>query len=102
MRNLSRYFTLFAATILMSLATMGGCVEIGAAIDCQQMCDELQTCIDSDLNVDRCTERCENRADSSRLRKRLDQCTDCLDEGYACAEITTACPICEIVTDALL
>jgi type II secretory pathway component PulF len=102
MRNVSRYFTLLAATTAALIATMGGCVAIGASIDCEQMCDQLETCMDGDLNVGRCIDRCEDQAEDSRLRKRLDQCTDCLDRGYACAEITRACPVCEEVTDALL
>ena len=102
MRNVSRYLTLLVATTAALLATLGGCVAIGAAIDCEQMCNQLETCIDGDLNVDRCIDRCEDQAESNRLRKRLDQCTDCLDQGYACAEIPRACPVCEEVTDALL
>lgn len=102
MRNSWRYLTLLTASAITLMATLGGCVAIGAAIDCEQMCDQLQTCIDGDLSVGRCVDRCEDEAESTRLRKRLDQCTDCLDRGYACAEVTRACPVCEEVTDALL
>jgi hypothetical protein len=54
------------------------------------------------LNTKRCSERCEDRAESNKLRKQLDECTDCLDQGYACAEISDQCPACQGVTDALL
>jgi hypothetical protein len=102
MRNILRYFTLLSATSFILLATLGGCADIGAAIDCEQMCDELQTCIDGDLNEHKCYDRCEDKAESNTLRKQLDACTDCLDQGYACAEISDHCPACKGVTDALL
>ena len=102
MRNLPRYITLFVATSLTLLATLGGCANIGAAIDCDQMCEQLETCVDGNLDVHRCADRCEDKADSNKLRKQLDDCTDCLDQGYACAEVSEQCPACQGVTDALL
>jgi type II secretory pathway component PulF len=102
MSTFPRYITLFAATTFTLLATLGGCAQIGAAIDCDQMCEQLQTCIDGDLDVHRCADRCEDKAESNKLRKQLDECTDCLDQGYACAEMSQQCPACEGVTDALL
>jgi hypothetical protein len=102
MSKIIRYFSLFSATSFILLATLGGCADIGAAIDCEQMCDELQTCIDGDLNVHRCYDRCEDKAESNKLRKQLDSCTDCLDRGYACGEIHDQCPVCEGLTKELL
>src|SRR6478735_1225480 len=100
--HLSRYFTLLTATSFILLTTLGGCAKIGAAIDCDQMCDELKTCIDGDLDHHHCSDRCEDKAESNRLRKQLNDCTDCLDQGYACGEIGDKCPSCQGVTDALL
>jgi hypothetical protein len=102
MRHFPRYFSLFAATTLTLLATLGGCSNIGAAIDCDQMCEQLETCVDGNLDVRRCADRCEDKAESNKLRKQLDECTDCLDQGYACAEVSEQCPACKGVTDALL
>lgn len=102
MQKLLRYATLFSITGFMLLASLGGCANIGAAIDCEQMCDQLQTCIDGDLDKHRCYDRCEDKAESNKLRKQLDSCTDCLDQGYACAEVSDKCPSCQGVTDALL
>jgi hypothetical protein len=102
MRNILRYFTLLSATSFILLATLGGCADINAAMDCEQMCDELRTCIDGDLDVHKCHDRCEDKAESNKLRKQLDSCTDCLDQGYACAEISDHCSACKGVTEALL
>lgn len=102
MRHVLRFITLSSATVFLLCATLGGCATIGAAIDCDQMCNELQTCIDGNLDVGHCTDRCEDKAESNKLRKQLDACTDCLDQGYACAEISKECPACQGVTDALL
>jgi hypothetical protein len=102
MRHSPRYATLFFATALTLLAALGGCAKIGEAIDCDQMCGELQVCIDSNLDVSRCSNRCEDKADNNTLRQQLDACTDCLDQNYACGEIPDKCPACEGVTDELL
>jgi hypothetical protein len=97
-----RYLTLCSASSFLLLATLGGCAQIGAAIDCDQMCEELETCVDGKLNVDHCRDRCQDKAESNKLRKQLDACTDCLDEGWACGEVSDHCPACQGVTDALL
>lgn len=102
MRKISRYTTLFFLLGVLGMATLGGCAQIGEAIDCDQMCHQLRTCIEGNLDVDRCTDRCEDRTDTSAMRNQLDDCTDCLDHGYACAEVATECPMCKGVTDALL
>ncbi len=102
MRSFSKSVTTFVATSLALLATLGGCSTIGKAIDCDQMCDDLNTCIDGDLDVHHCADRCEDKADNKKLRNQLDDCTDCLDHGYACAEIPQKCMSCQFVTDALL
>lgn len=102
MRHSLRIATLFVITSLAALTSLGGCADIGEAIDCDQMCEELETCIDSDLNVHRCSDRCEDEADNSRFRDKLDECTDCLDRDYACGEIEDRCPICADVADELL
>ena len=100
--RLAHSLTVFAVTSLMLLTALGGCAKIGAAIDCDQMCEELHTCIDGNLDVGHCSDRCEDKADSNKLRKQLDECTDCLDQGYACAEIADQCPACQGVSDSLL
>jgi hypothetical protein len=102
MRFISRHVTLFSFLALGVLLSAGGCSDIGEAIDCDQMCNQLQVCVDGDLDVERCADRCEDKADDNSLRSELDDCTDCLDQDYACAEIPEHCPACQAVTDALL
>jgi hypothetical protein len=103
MRRYPRYATLLMATAFAMLTTLGGCSDIGEAIDCDQMCEQFQVCIDGDLDTHRCTDRCEDKADDSNsFRDKLDACTDCLDKNYACGEIEDKCPVCADVTEALL
>ena len=103
MRSLPKRITasLFAIFALFGV-TSSGCSEIGEAIDCEQMCEQIQVCIDGDLDVERCSDRCEDKADNDRLRNQLDDCTDCLDQDYACAEVPEHCSSCEGITEALL
>ena len=102
MRLIPRYLTTLSFLALAAMASTGGCSAIGEAIDCDQMCNQLQVCVDSDLDVERCADRCEDKADSNTLRRQLDDCTDCLDRDYACAEVPEHCSACQEVTDALL
>jgi hypothetical protein len=102
MLSFLRYSTTLLAAGLTLAATLGGCSTIAKAIDCDQMCEQLQTCVDGDLDVQRCADRCEDKADNHELRSRLDSCTDCLDQNYACAEVPEECSSCQEVSDALL
>ena len=102
MRKFAKSTFIVVAALFTGLTTLGGCTEIGAAIDCEQMCEQLQTCIDSDLSVRRCSDRCEDKAEKDELRHKLDDCTDCLDRRVACEEMADECPVCAEVTDALL
>ena len=87
MKSLGRTLGVFAFTAFALLTTAGGCSDIGEAIDCNQMCEKMQTCFDSDLDVNDCEESCEDRVDDSPLAEKLDACTDCMDRGYSCSEI---------------
>lgn len=101
MRYFSRYLTLAGLLALASVTTLGGCAKIGEAVDCDQLCETLRTCVDGDLSVHRCRERCEDDTDTSAMRNHLDDCTDCLDRGYACAELSDECPMCQDLLDEL-
>jgi hypothetical protein len=101
MRSFIRYIAAFALTALPLLAVTGGCSGIGEAIDCDQMCTSLHDCMDSDLDIHTCAERCEDKAENDALAKKLDRCTDCLDHDYACAEIPDRCSMCQEVADAI-
>jgi len=102
MRNSLKYTTLFIISTFTMLSTLGGCSKIGEAIDCDQMCEEIQTCVDGSLDVQRCSDRCEDKADDNKLRRQLDECTDCLDQNYSCGEITDQCPACDGVIEELI
>jgi hypothetical protein len=102
MRFMARHLTTVSFLALVLLATTGGCSAIGEAIDCEQMCNQLQVCVDGDLDVGRCEDRCEDKADNNTLRRKLDDCTDCLDQDYACAEVPEHCGACQEVSEALL
>jgi hypothetical protein len=102
MRHFSRYLTLAGLLALGSLTTLGGCSKIGETVDCEQMCETLRTCFDGDLSVSRCSDRCEDQTDTTAMRNDLDDCTDCLDQDYSCAEISDECPMCQDLIDELL
>jgi len=100
--RLLHHFTVLAMATLTLIATAGGCTHIAEAIDCDEMCREVQDCVDSDLDVQRCAERCEDKVDDSPLARALDECTDCLEGDYACGEVAEQCPMCQGVSEAIL
>jgi hypothetical protein len=102
MLSFTRSITAFALVASGLLVSNTGCSEIGEAIDCDQMCNQLQDCIDGDLNVRDCAERCEDKVDDNTLADKLDACTDCLDHDPSCKEAVDECPACDEVQVALM
>jgi hypothetical protein len=100
--RLLHHFTVLAMAAMTLIATAGGCTHIAEAIDCDEMCREVQDCVDSDLDVHRCAERCEDKVDDSPLARQLDACTDCLEGDYACGEVAEQCPMCQSVSEAII
>ncbi len=101
MYSFSKSLSMFALISFGLLASVGGCSSVGEAIDCDQMCNELERCIDSDLDVRDCAERCEDRVEDNALAEKLDACTDCLDRDYSCSEANEECAVCDEVRVAL-
>ena len=100
MFSYSRTLGLFAF-ITFGLVTTAGCSEISEALDCDQMCDKMKTCLDDDIDVHDCAERCEDRVDENTLADKLDACTDCLDQGVSCKDVSDDCSVCDEVQMAL-
>ena len=94
----------FSALVLVTLAfsTTAGCDNVTEALDCHQMCEKMEACLDDSIDVNNCAERCEDRVDDDTLAERLDACTDCLDHGVSCREVASECPACDEVQMALL
>jgi hypothetical protein len=101
MFSFSRTFTLVALVTFSLVPALGGCSEVGEAIDCDQMCNKMKDCVDDDLDVRDCAERCEDKVDDNALADKLDACTDCLDRGVACREVADECTVCDEVQIAL-
>jgi hypothetical protein len=101
MFSFSRSLSLFALVAFPLFITSAGCSKIGEAIDCDQLCDKMKDCLDSDLNVRSCAEKCEDRVEDDTLADKLDRCTDCLDRGVSCREMADECSVCDEVQVAL-
>jgi hypothetical protein len=69
-----------------ALALMPGCSEAEKIIDCQQICQNKQDCVNNDYNVSACRQDCERRTDTDEsFRDAAHVCEACLD-NKACAE----------------
>jgi hypothetical protein len=75
-----------SAAILFALAALtpfalSACDDIDQAFDCAQICQRYDDCVDSDYDVDGCTDRCETNADESDdFADQADACESCLDD----------------------
>ena len=62
------------------------CDEADEVLDCSELCDKKQECVDEDYDVDDCIDVCEDAADESEnYERQLDECEDCID-GQSCLE----------------
>ena len=101
MVSIAKTFGVLALTAIGVLTTTSGCSHVGEAIDCHQMCEQMEACIDGDIDVSDCAERCEDKVSGNSLSEKLDACTDCLDNDYSCSEAVDKCPVCDEVQIAL-
>ena len=71
---------------MLVLGTLGGTFAGGGddaedVVDCIDVCDRYQDCVDDDYDVDDCVDRCEDEADDSDAwRDRLRSCSECIDD----------------------
>jgi hypothetical protein len=101
MYSFSKTLSLLAVTTFGLLLPISGCSELTEALDCNQMCEKMQACIDGDIDVHDCAERCEDRVEDNALADKLDACTDCLEHDYSCSEVVDKCSVCDEVQIAL-
>jgi hypothetical protein len=65
--------------------------DITNNIDCHSVCQRYSDCFDSGYDIDGCTDKCENNADSDSDRQRkLHACDDCIDDR-SCTSATFNC-----------
>jgi hypothetical protein len=101
MYSFSKTLSTFALVGFGLVAYTSGCSEVGEAIDCDQICNDIERCFDGELDVRDCAERCEDRVDENALADKLDACTDCLDRDLSCSEANEECAVCDEVRVAL-
>ena len=81
--------TSFAALLLLACSSTVD--EVTNTIDCHSVCKRFADCYNPDYDVDGCTDKCENNADSDEDRERkLETCDACIDDR-SCADATFNC-----------
>lgn len=76
--------------VALTLPTLGGGCALETLVDCRNLCERYQECVDPGADVSACTTRCESRVESGET-DRADRCDACLDENTTCATATVAC-----------
>ena len=91
LRSSFAFFVLSVATALTTVACSSTVDEINNTIDCHSVCKRYADCFAPDYDVDGCTDKCENNADSSDERQRkLQMCDACIDDR-SCASAAFSC-----------
>lgn len=88
----NRMRKLFTVLALGALASFTGCSDdVEDVVDCVTVCHRYKDCIDDNYEVDACIDRCEEAADDSEARRRrLRECSDCIDDR-SCASASFVC-----------
>jgi hypothetical protein len=78
---------------MLSLAA--ACDEIKEHAWCGEICEKLHECVDDELGVDDCADRCTDEVDKGDVPESdLEDCAECVDD-HICREVTRECGICE-------
>lgn len=78
----------FSGVLVAALALVG---LTGCSSDCGIYCNRYYECIDADINVDRCVNRCEDASDADRDHEDLvAQCAECVNSRM-CSETLQDC-----------
>jgi hypothetical protein len=81
-----RMFGVIAAFALV------GCESADTVVDCSQICNEYQQCIDGDEDVGECVNHCNDHAEADEdFEDAVDVCENCLDDADSCLEGGTEC-----------
>lgn len=67
--------------LLATLACSETADEATNLVNCHSVCERYSDCVDPDVDVDACTDRCEDEADASEAREeRLEACDSCIED----------------------
>ena len=98
---MKRIFAVALAAGVLALSA-GACSEaeeeITATIDCAAVCEDWNDCFadtdELDVDITRCTDTCDDRADADdAFREEIDDCDECLDDAAnECGSCWDFCP----------
>lgn len=78
--------------IVLSAAIGVALLLSGCSSPCATYCSAWDQCINNDVDVGRCEERCQSWADESeRNTARVEECGQCIGDTNTCSETTDRC-----------
>jgi len=77
------------AIATLSLGLLAGCGEVEEELDCADICDEFDDCLDGfDVDETSCWDSCED----NNTQAEIESCEDCVDStGNACVDCSVQC-----------
>ena len=84
--------SLLFGTLLAAAAMLGCSNEVGEVIECAQVCESYDDCVDDAYDATGCTDSCEDFADVSPANEdQVFACDDCLNTMVCSAECNDEC-----------
>src|SRR5690606_31553435 len=87
----------FAALMALSL---GACDEVEHTLDCAEVCDTYNDCVDDDVDRTECVDSCTDFADENQSNAdRIEACASCVDDqscvesGFQCLDECAFIPV---------
>jgi hypothetical protein len=78
----------FPGVLLAALMVLG---LTGCKSECQGYCERYQVCIEDDIDLNQCTDRCQAASDQNDdHRSKVRECADCV-ESRTCAQSFDEC-----------
>ena len=85
MKNAWHRWVVAGALSLGILGFATSCGEVDDFLDCANICDRYDECLDDRLDRNDCIDRCQDSGSD------LDACDECLDDDGSCFECSLSC-----------
>ncbi len=79
--------------IVTLVATLGlAMVLSGCKSDCALACEKKQECWRADVDIEACTETCQEKSDDDQdFANQAEECAECVSKDRVCSELLNQC-----------
>ena len=89
----SHWVSVFISISLTACSSASGPSLDPDKSNCNTVCQQAQTCVAPTLNVENCTNSCDNKSSDDSYKNSVSACADCV-EGKTCSDATSCVSNC--------